>query len=551
MKKSNIEDLAYLIKESKNGKPIVFLGAGASSSAGIPLADEISNDILLKYKDNPKVRRLSQTDIHDYKKLMECLLPDERNKLLKEYIDKAQINVTHIYLAQLIYHELIDYVLTVNFDNLMLRALALFNIFPPTYDMAILKDITTTTFYTKSVIYLHGQHHGLWLLNTEEELNKVKEVIPPILNSIKDRPWIFIGYRANDPIFEHITNLGRFDKGLYWISRKTIPENVKEKLLEKSNTNSFLIEGYDSDTFMLKLNAELKLGQPDIFDKPFSYLKQSIENIININSEEHFKDVKQRLEISKDQIDEFIKIYERNEKVDENHTIKNDIAIVKKEIIEIMTNEEYDEERVANIYNKSLNLKDKEINLMLSRLYNDFGNMLYNSAKSKNYDEEFYNKAFKKYEIASKLNPKDSDIFYNWGTALANLAKIKNDDETLYNEAFGKYKIASDLNPNDSDIFYNWGIALANFAKTKNNDEILYNEAFEKSTKAFELGAGSYDLACHYSLRNNKEKVLELLEQVLKNDEISISHIETDEDWDNLKEDNDFKELIKKYKKES
>lgn len=551
MKKSNIEDLAYLIKESKNGKPIVFLGAGASSSAGIPLADEISNDILLKYKDNPKVRRLSQTDIHDYKKLMECLLPDERNKLLKEYIDKAQINVTHIYLAQLIYHELIDYVLTVNFDNLMLRALALFNIFPPTYDMAILKDITTTTFYTKSVIYLHGQHHGLWLLNTEEELNKVKEVIPPILNSIKDRPWIFIGYRANDPIFEHITNLGRFDKGLYWISRKTIPENVKEKLLEKSNTNSFLIEGYDSDTFMLKLNAELKLGQPDIFDKPFSYLKQSIENIIDINSEEHFKDVKQRLEISKDQIDEFIKIYERNEKVDENHTIKNDIAIVKKEIIEIMTNEEYDEERVANIYNKSLNLKDKEINLMLSRLYNDFGNMLYNSAKSKNYDEEFYNKAFKKYEIASKLNPKDSDIFYNWGTALANLAKIKNDDETLYNEAFGKYKIASDLNPNDSDIFYNWGIALANFAKTKNNDEILYNEAFEKSTKAFELGAGSYDLACHYSLRNNKEKALELLEQVLKNDEISISHIETDEDWDNLKEDNDFKELIKKYKKES
>jgi hypothetical protein len=116
----------------------------------------------------------------------------------------------------------VDYILSVNFDNLMLRALALFNIFQPVYDMAILKDLTTTTPKEKSVIYLHGQHHGLWLLNTPEETEKVRNTIPPIFHSIKnERPWVILGYSAdNDPVFEHIKNLGRFDNRLFWVTYK-------------------------------------------------------------------------------------------------------------------------------------------------------------------------------------------------------------------------------------------------------------------------------------------------------------------------------------------
>ena len=223
MKDSTIEKLAYLIKQAKDKnqpQPIVFLGAGASRTGGIPLADEIAADILKQYKDNPDIKVLKD-DNQKYPQLMECLTPLERNELLKGYIDRAKINVTHIYLAQLIKEGLIDYVLTVNFDNLMLRALALYNIFPPTYDMAILKDLTTTNFKETSVVYLHGQHHGLWLLNTREEMDKVKEYVPPILSKIANqRPWIFIGYSGEDPIFNHVVNLGRFDNGLYWVCYK-------------------------------------------------------------------------------------------------------------------------------------------------------------------------------------------------------------------------------------------------------------------------------------------------------------------------------------------
>lgn len=231
MQEKTIDELAYLIKNSKE-KPIVFLGAGASKSGRIPLASDIVKDILKNFKDNPTVKKDTN---NTYTSLMNCLLPDERNTLLKLYIDKAKINVTHIYLAQLINKGFIDYVLTVNFDNLMLRALALYNIYPPTYDMAILKDLTTSTFHKKSVVYLHGQHHGLWLLNTDEEMKKVKEVIPPILNSIKDRPWIFIGYSGNDPIFQHVKSLGRFDKGLFWVGYKDNPvqEHINSELLNK------------------------------------------------------------------------------------------------------------------------------------------------------------------------------------------------------------------------------------------------------------------------------------------------------------------------------
>jgi hypothetical protein len=158
MKEIEIDHLVYLLKQAKKNnqpQPIFFLGAGASKTGNIPLAGEIIKHILMEYADSPFIQDLEE-DKKTYANLMDCLTPDQRDELLKDYIEKAKINVTHIYLAQLLKAGYVDYVLTVNFDNLMLRALALFNIYPSTYDMAILKDLTTTTFKEKSIVYLHG-----------------------------------------------------------------------------------------------------------------------------------------------------------------------------------------------------------------------------------------------------------------------------------------------------------------------------------------------------------------------------------------------------------
>src|ERR1700733_5229018 len=215
MNKKDIDSVAYLISEARKNnqpKPIVFLGAGASISAGIPGSRQIIEDILKKFSKKPEIKKIEDAD-KDYYNLMGCLNTEERHNLLRGYItdDKVKINVSHIYLAQMVKEDYVDYVLTVNFDDLFLKACALFNFIPPVYDISILKDYTTTTLTEGSITYLHGQHHGFWLLNTGEELNKVTQYIPTILDRIcNKRTWIIVGYSGEDPIFDQISRLGHF-----------------------------------------------------------------------------------------------------------------------------------------------------------------------------------------------------------------------------------------------------------------------------------------------------------------------------------------------------
>lgn len=495
MTAASIEELAYLMKQAKEEglpQPIVFLGAGASKTGGVPLASEIINDILEKYKDSPKIKSLND-EPKTYAKLMECLTPFERNKLLKGYINNAKINVTHLYLAQLLICGYVDYVLTVNFDNLMLRALALFNNFPATYDMAILKDLTTTSFKEKSVVYLHGQHHGLWLLNTTEEMEKVKEIIPPILNGIKDqRPWIFLGYSGEDPIFEHIIKLGRFDNGLYWVTYNDKNPNttVCDGLLEKPNTNAHLIKGYDSDSFILKLNAELNLSQPDIIDKPFSSLQNTLQNIVDIDDEEHFKGVKERLEIAKTNVSSAINQFEKGEiKLNKKLKLDIDISLLKKEIINKIIKKDFNSEEIKTLENAAKKLNNQDINTLLGTLFRNWAEYIKEKANSKK-DETLYNESFEKYEMASILNPSDDATFNNWGNSIADLAKLKN-DENLFKQSFEKYKKALSINPNLIESYDNWGISIYELYRINNNNDLI-NQSIEKYKKVIEMNPNYY-----------------------------------------------------------
>ena len=409
MKKISISDLAYFLKEAKEDnqpQPIFFLGAGASKSGDIPLAGEIETHILEKYSRNPQIKKLGD-DERSYAKLMECLPPHQRNSLLAGYINHAKINVTHIYLAQLLKEGYVDYVLTVNFDNLMLRALALYNIFPPTYDMAILKDLTTTTFNEKAIVYLHGQHHGLWLLNTESEMEKVKTTVPRIFDSIKNkRPWVFIGYSGSDPIFDHIKNLGRFDNGLYWVGyKKHSPAQGVEAFIKSSNTNASYIEGYDADAFMIQLNRELGLSQPEILDKPFTSLKGMLNNINDIDDREHFKGVKERLEMAKGNVDNAIRQFEKHEKLLSPDSKKLDADALLKEIIDIQVSGKYDKTHILDIEERVNGTEDEKVRNAFSWVFINWGNDLGRLAESKEEEEaeSLYKQAFEKYTEAIAL----------------------------------------------------------------------------------------------------------------------------------------------------
>lgn len=553
MKEITIEELAYFIKQAKDNnqpQPIFFLGAGASKTGGIPLANEICQQILKDYSDNPFIKKLKEED-RSYAKLMECLWPNQRNVLLKGFINDAKINVTHIYLAQLLIEGFVDYVLTVNFDNLMLRALALYNEFPPTYDMAVLNDLTTSTFNEKSVVYLHGQHHGLWLLNTESEMEKVRKVVPRILDTIKNkRPWIFIGYSGNDPVFEHIKNLGRFDNGLYWVGYNDYsPSKEVQKFLERPNTHAHYIKGYDADAFMLKLSVELGVGQPPILDKPFSVLREMLNEIKDVDDEEHFVGVKERLKMSIDNVQWSIDRFE-NGKAGEISDKDLKIKALMREIIEIILSQEYDLNKINELENRILKIKDSKLIELLSILYSNwaldlasfaeiceldsainlyqdsirkyqrsielnsdnylvysnFGAHLSAFAKlklksnQKDQAKELLKSAILKFSIANKLKSDSPNIYYNWGNALVILAGIQDSKEAekLFHDAFEKYRDAIFFKPKDYQAYYNWGDALIKLAiiELSENLEDLIEESIVKFKRVIEITGGN-DRAYH------------------------------------------------------
>ena len=164
---------------------------------------------------------------------MSALNSKERKELFKKYIKEAKINVAHIYLAQLVKLGYVDYILTVNFDDLLLRACGLFNYTIPTYDISNLDSFTTTTFQNGSIIYLHGQHYGEWLLNAKGELEKDNERVSQLLNKIcHNRTWVVAGYSGEDNVFSEINKFSCFDNELYWI--KYIDHNASCRLFNWS-----------------------------------------------------------------------------------------------------------------------------------------------------------------------------------------------------------------------------------------------------------------------------------------------------------------------------
>ncbi len=515
MNEASIEDLADLMydaKETKEGpQPIFFLGAGASVSGGIPLSKTIIDDIFKKYPRNRKLQKLDETSRTDYAQVIGCLSPINRNRLLKGYVDEARINVCHIYLAQLVKKGYVDYVLTVNFDNLMIRALALYNIFPAIYDMAILRDLTTSEFHTPSVIYLHGQHYGLWLLNTPEEMSRVKDRINTVFSKISNnRPWVFIGYSASDPIFKHIKAIARFDNGLYWVTHKDKDPNKNVMdFLNTENRNAYLIRGYDADTFMMKLSNQLGLEQPEILTKPFSSLKQMLGNIVDIEDEGPFKGVSDRLEIAKKQVDTAIEYFEEgNKDALRKAEQSNESYLLKKRIIKLLiSSEDYPADEIKEIEDEARKFKGEEdFSKLLAVLFNNWGNALYKQAvlKEGQEAEDLYKQAIEKFERATKLKQDYYGAYYNWGLVLSKLAEFEqgHEVERLYKQAFEKFEKATGIKPDYYEAYNNWGLLLSKQAVLKEGQEAedLYKQAIEKFERATKLKQDYYGAYYNWGL---------------------------------------------------
>jgi len=509
-----------LVNGSLINKPIIFLGAGASVSAGIPSAGKIMNDIIEKYPENNRLKQIPKEE-RTYYNIMGSLTPVQRHKILRDYVTSkdVNINVAHIYLAQMLHENKIDYALTVNFDDLLLRACALFNFLPPVYDLSILaNNFTTGNIQEKSVTYLHGQHHGLWLLNAPEELSKVHKVVSNLFNKISaSRTWIIVGYSGEDEILNSISDLGSFDNNLYWVGYKNNEpsEKVKKQLLDRPNTNAYWISGYDADSFFLQLHAELKMNTPAIFNKPFSFLQTVIYNIKGIDDnvyegtehKEKFTNVKERFHIIERQVEEAIQTFEMEGSNISNRT-EIEIDSLLQKIIECDIKEQYEE--AEELLEQSKKYKNVRINSALGALFVNYASNLS--------EKKMYQESLEKFQIAFTLNPESATLYHNWGNVFANISKDDKNPNITY-EAIEKYKKAIELKPDYAFAYNNWGTALARIGIIT-SDTNLFLEGVEKYSKAIELD-DKYVLAYF-----NKARTFTLWAEKDKNRELYLKAFE-------------------------
>ncbi len=186
--------------------------------------------------------------------------------------------------------------------------------------------------------------------------------------------------------------------------------------------------------------------------------------------------------------------------------------------------------------------------------YNNWGTFLGNLAQTKEGKEaeELYHQSFEKFQKAIEIKPDYHEAYNNWGTYLGKLAQTKErkEAEELYHQSFEKYQKAIEIKPDKHDAYNNWGTSFGKLAQTKEGKEAeeLLIEALEKSKKAFELGGHCYNLACVYALLKNKTDALFYLDMSLSKKEISVVSVENDDDWESLKDDTDFKNILEKYR---
>jgi len=145
-----------------------------------------------------------------------------------------------------------------------------------------------------------------------------------------------------------------------------------------------------------------------------------------------------------------------------------------------------------------------------------------------------YEEAIKYYDKALEIDPNYKLAWHNKGIALFDLER--------YEEAIKCYDKALEIDPNYKLAWNSKGVALQKLDR--------YEEAIKCYDKTLEIDRNYaltfYNKACLESLRNNKEKSIEFLKKAIELDNKLRDLAKIDSDFDNIRESEDFKDLVGK-----
>lgn len=132
--------------------------------------------------------------------------------------------------------------------------------------------------------------------------------------------------------------------------------------------------------------------------------------------------------------------------------------------------------------------------------------------------DQLFKKVYQDYAEVVSNEPVIAEALYNWGFALLHQARTKRGDEAarLYQDAIAKFSFCLTIEPAYLGAAIDGGVAYMELARVKGvgPTDSLYGRAqnyFEKAN-AIQAGSASYNLACIYGLRSDKEACLNALE---------------------------------------
>lgn len=532
----SIDEIKETLQNAKSRKRgcVLLIGAGSSVKAGIPTAGGFVEII----KDSYKLA-YQRAPAKTYSKCMGELLLSERRDLIAQYVDKAQINWAHLCIALLMQAGYVDRVLTTNFDLLVAKACAMIGVFPATYDFATSQLLKKADIPDQAVFYLHGQRTGFVLMNTDEDMERHSRLLGPVFEDAgSGRVWIVVGYSGeNDPVFNHLATVPRFDNGLFWIGYldQEPASHVREQLLIQDK-DAFFTKGFDADSFFVSLTRALDIFPPDLVARPFTYLQHALTRIAPFTDQIFEDDV---IGTPRDWILSAIEQFETPvpaletimrggrpqmaaEKRPAALTVAARSLLMQGHYKEVLSfQKDFDESHLpelANVLsiayvmqgNELLDSAKAAIGAEGDRLFNEarrmyeaalaikpdreealhnWGNLLLDLAKAKTGQEadELFAEAEQKYEKAHGIKPGRQGVLVNWGNLLLERAKraISAEAERFFDAAEGKYKAALELKPAMPEIFLNWGNLLLDRAKTVAGQESAqYFRAAEEKYEA-------------------------------------------------------------------
>lgn len=169
-------------------------------------------------------------------------------------------------------------------------------------------------------------------------------------------------------------------------------------------------------------------------------------------------------------------------------------------------------------------------------------------------DDTIYEECFDKLQKAIEVDPSFVQAYLVWGQTLIKLAMDKNDVK-FYKQSIEKYNKILELDANSLDANTGKGYAYLRLGKMEKDHSKHKEELVSSYLKAEQQGSQSaaYNLACYYSLAKEKDEANKWLEKAIvkqyaiKMDALNKKLIEDDEDFNNIRRDKKYKEILSAY----